>query len=178
MSDETGTPHAKAVHPLASAFRWGIGAGSVGLAGGGIILIAEGLFRTGAGVAAYLKNQGSGLTAPVMKATDEILFGIVLLIFASTILFGFCLDTARTARWSIPSFMRATTIGQLKSTFCQVIVVYLIVDFATDVISDADRLDQRFLYFPAAIVLIAGALRLLPHGADPAPDSGRDHGSA
>ena len=67
-----------------------------------------------------------------MGATDEFLFALVLLIFAYAIAFGFVIDLAPEDRERLPAWMRISSISELKHTLIEVILVYLVVDFATD----------------------------------------------
>lgn len=167
MTDAPIAPDGPRTHPLAGVFRILLALGALGMAIGGVTLIGEGLYHIGSGLVEFARQTATAsISGQIMKATDELLFGIVLIIFASNIAFGFCLDSERAAQFRIPGFMSARSIPALKATFCQVIVVYLIVDFATDILADANKLDISLLYFPAAIVLISAALRLLPHAED------------
>ena len=51
--------------------------------------------------------------------------------------------------------------GEIKITLIQVVLVYLVVDFVTDVVEAETRITWEMLVKPTAIVLIAGALRLI-----------------
>src|SRR3954467_7849395 len=73
------------------------------------------------------------IAAGVMGATDAFLFGVVLIIFASTITFGFALDLPERLTTHLPAWMKVKDIGELKQTLVQIILIYLIVDFATDI---------------------------------------------
>ena len=63
--------------------------------------------------------------------------------------------------------MQIEGVTELKITLVQVILVYLIVDFATDISEPDTETTWQTLVMPIAILLIAGALRLmsrpLPH---------------
>ena len=67
-----------------------------------------------------------------MGATDIYLFGIVLVIFAYNIAFGFVFDLSKAERQVLPAWMRPSGMHELKTTLVGVILVYLVVDFATD----------------------------------------------
>jgi uncharacterized membrane protein YqhA len=101
------------------------------------------------------------VTAAVMGATDAFLFGPVLIIFAYAIAFGFVLHTSAEYRDQLPPWLRVESVGQLKHTLIEVILVYLVVDFVTDLATGEGHLSWETLVVPMAIVLIAGALRLL-----------------
>jgi hypothetical protein len=64
--------------------------------------------------------------------------------------------------------MRPRGIGELKRTLVEVILVYLIVDFATDLSLAEAHPDWTHLVVPVAVALIAGAMRLLPAHHEPA----------
>ena len=100
-------------------------------------------------------------------ATDALLFGIVLLIFAYAIAFGFVIQLSEANRQRLPAWMQIEGVTELKITLVQVILVYLIVDFATDISEPDTEVTWQTLVMPIAILLIAGALRLmsrpLPH---------------
>jgi uncharacterized membrane protein YqhA len=100
------------------------------------------------------------VTIAVMGSTDAFLFGIVLVIFAYAVTFGFVLTPPRRIEHSLPGWMRIKGVGELKHTLVEVILVYLIVDFATDLAETDDLPSWSTLVKPIAIVLIAAALRL------------------
>ena len=52
-------------------------------------------------------------------------------------------------------------VSEIKITLIQVVLVYLVVDSVTDVVEMGTRITWEMLVKPTAIVLIAGALRLL-----------------
>src|SRR5215207_3100619 len=112
--------------------------------------------------------DAKAITAGVMGATDAFLFGVVLIIFAYAIAFGFVLDVPREWSQRMPTWMRVNSIGELKHTLFGVILVYLIVDFATDIAASETHLTWQTLVIPLSIFLIAGTLRLLD-GAHPGP---------
>jgi len=101
------------------------------------------------------------VTAAVMGATDAFLFGAVLIIFAYAIAFGFVLHAAAAYREQLPAWVQVETIGALKRTLIEVILVYLVVDFATDLAAGEGHVSRETLVVPMAILLIAGAVRLL-----------------
>jgi uncharacterized membrane protein YqhA len=112
-----------------------------------------------------LAGSGSGaaaVTTPVMRATDALLFALVLLIFAYAITFGFVLDLSRDDQERLPAWMRVAGVHELKHTLVEVILVYLVVDFATDVGEAGAHLSWESLILPISVFLIAGALRILP----------------
>jgi len=60
--------------------------------------------------------------------------------------------------------MRVESISDLKHTLIEVILVYLVVDFATDVANSTTHQNWETLIMPTAILLLAGALWLMKHG--------------
>jgi uncharacterized membrane protein YqhA len=109
-------------------------------------------------------EQTAEITTAVMGATDALLFGVVLMIFAFAIAFGFVFPVEGPMRDHIPSWMQVTSVGELKHTLVEVIIVYLVVDFATDLALIEGAVDVHQLIKPAAILLIAGALYLMGNG--------------
>jgi len=99
-----------------------------------------------------------------MGATDAFLFAMVLVIFAYAIAFGFVLDLSAEERARLPAWMRISSVGELKHTLVEVILVYLVVDFATDVANGDHHLAWTSLVLPLSILAIAAALRLLSIG--------------
>src|SRR4051794_34721234 len=51
-------------------------------------------------------DEANATTASVMAATDAFLFGVVLMIFAYAITFGFVLDLRESTRNRLPQWMR------------------------------------------------------------------------
>jgi uncharacterized membrane protein YqhA len=115
------------------------------------------------------------VTISVMGATDAFLFGIVLVIFAYGVMFGFVLKPPPEVQHRLPSWMRMTGIHELKHTLVEVILVYMIVDFATDLAATEDAPTWSALVKPMAIVMIAAALRLfggMQSGDQPSAQAG------
>src|SRR5215217_3998992 len=115
----------------------------------------------------FRAGQEGVVGAHLMAATGSFLFGVVLLIFAYSIAFGFVFDLAEPDRLRLPPWMRVQGIAELKHTLVQVIIVYLIVDFATDVSEPETRLSWDTLVLPSSILLLAGALALMSRSGLP-----------
>jgi uncharacterized membrane protein YqhA len=109
------------------------------------------------------------MTTSVMGGTDAFLFGVVLITFSYAIMFGFVIDQPSKAGPSTTTWRWVRGVGELKHTLIEVILVYLVVDFATDLVEEATLLSWQTLVIPLAIVLIACALRLLESGANHQP---------
>ena len=140
---------------------------SLGATAGALLMFWQGaadLFDAGRSIAD--PQTSKGVAANVMGATDAILFGIVLLVFAYAIAFGFVLDLSPETRERLPAWMRVESVGHLKLSLIEMILVYMIVDVATDWTQNAGSLEWSSLVKPLSIVLIAGAVRLLWRSSD------------
>jgi uncharacterized membrane protein YqhA len=146
---------------------------SFGAALGALVMFAEASAKMiGAAAAIFAGQEERSVIAQVMGATDVFLFGIVLVIFAYAIAFGFVFELTPAQREKLPQWMRATGMAELKSTLVGVIIVYLVVDFATDWAQDVGALSWEFLTKPLSILAIAAAFRLF---AVPPGDADRPH---
>ncbi len=125
-----------------------------GLAGAKLEHAAEALWLGGFG-------QAKEMTAAVMGATDASLFGVVLIIFAYAIAFGFVIQLKSTVRERVPGWMQIENISELKHALIEVIIVYLVVDFATDLATEDSILAWKTLVKPVSVALIAATLRLM-----------------
>jgi uncharacterized membrane protein YqhA len=129
--------------------------------------------------AQILWTNGSGsageVTAAVMGATDSFLFGIVLIIYAYAIAFGLVFQAQEQAQKMLPDWLHVQGVSELKQVLIEVVIVYLIVDFATDLAAGEGALTWQTLVKPASVVLIATALWLIahPHARNAIPPS--DH---
>jgi uncharacterized membrane protein YqhA len=151
---------------LALSFRYVMLIASLGAALGALLMLWEGCAKL-AGVLRALGATGEGAGAVislVMGATDAFLFAMVLVIFAYAIAFGFVIELSAEDRERLPRWMRISSVGELKHTLVGVILVYLVVDFATDIAEESRQLTWQTLVMPLSIALIAGALRLLSMG--------------
>jgi uncharacterized membrane protein YqhA len=135
---------------------------SLGALIGALLMFWEGGTKivTGLQSVAASNSEPTTVIALVMKATDALIFGVVLLVFSFAITFGFVFDTVGE-RARLPRWMRMNSLSDLKHTLVEVIIVYLIVDFATDVAEEGAHLSWDALVIPLSISLIAAALRLM-----------------
>ena len=136
---------------LVAAFGAAIGAVLMFGVGGAKLTHAFGFGETG----------GLSVAALVMQAADAFLFGLVLIVFAYAVAFGFAFDLPEEARAKLPKWMRVDGIAEIKITLIEVILVYLVVDFVTDVVEVETQVSWDMLVKPVAILSIAGALRLI-----------------
>ena len=151
---------------LALLFRFVTLIASLGAAVGALLMFWLGAAKLTAGMNYVLRpaeTEATSLVTAVMEATDAFLFGLVLIVFAYAITFGFAVDLPRHVREKLPPWMRVEGISELKNTLIEIILVYLIVDFATDVAEVETQVSWDMLVKPVTILLIAGTLRLLRH---------------
>jgi len=137
---------------------------SLGAAFGALLMFWLGGAKLAGGMSFVFlpKEKGAqSVIIAVMEATDAFLFGLVLIVFAFGITFSFAFDLPHAVREKLPPWMRGEGISELKNTLIQIIIVYLIVDFATDVAEFETHVSWDMLVKPVSIVLIAGALPLL-----------------
>ena len=139
---------------------------SGGAALGALLMFWEGgLEIRDAMVHAWIQNgSNASVITDVMEATDKFLFGIVLVIFAFAITFGFVFDLADETRQRLPRWINIDGVGELKHVFFEVILVYLAVDYVTDIAETESHRDWGMLVMPVSIFLLAGAMRLLVGG--------------
>jgi uncharacterized membrane protein YqhA len=149
------------------SLRWITLLAALGAAVGSFLMFIEGGVKLAHALEiAFLLTRPAGLSviAFVMQATDAFLFGLVLIVFAYAITFGFAFDLPETVRAKLPQWMRVDGISELKITLIEVTLVYLVVDFATDMVEVETQVNWEMLIKPVAILLIAGALRLVEIG--------------
>ena len=159
MSDDPPNPLLRA----ALALRYAMLVASLGALAGAGAMFWEGGVKVAGALRSLLAPDGAhAVIAAVMSATDAFLFGMVLIIFAFAIAFGFVFDPGEETRRRLPRWMRISGIGELKHTLIEVILVYLVVDFATDVAEREASVSWEALIVPLSVFLIAAALRLLP----------------
>jgi uncharacterized membrane protein YqhA len=134
---------------------------SIGSAIGALLLFLEGGLDILDATLAFASGQGStDVITSVMHGIDAFLFGVVLVIFAYAITFGFVFDPSLPGWDSLPAWMRITSLSELKNTLVEVILLYLLVDFATDWPEYDHEMTWQFLVKPAAILAIASAFGL------------------
>jgi uncharacterized membrane protein YqhA len=135
---------------------------SFGTALGALVMFGEGTVRmVTAAYTAIIVHDAKAAIAQVMGGTDAFLFGVVLVIFAYNITFGFVFELSKADRQTMPKWMRPAGMHELKTTLVGVILVYLVVDFATDWAESNFTESWQMLVKPISILLIAATLRLL-----------------
>jgi uncharacterized membrane protein YqhA len=146
---------------FAMSLRYVMLVASFGAALGALVLFWEGTAHMIGAVRHILADaEAKVVIAEVMGGTDVYLFGIVLIIFAYAIAFGFVFDMSAEQRARLPVWMRPAGMTELKTTLVAAILVYLIVDFATDWSELQRPVSWLILTKPISILLIAGAFRL------------------
>jgi uncharacterized membrane protein YqhA len=135
---------------------------ALGAALGAVLMFIEGARKlVYAAAIVFRAEEGASVIGPVMAATDTLFFAIVLIIFAYSITFGFAIHVSRETEREMPRWMRINDINELKQTLVGVVLVFLIVDFATDWWANEISHTWLTLVKPASILMIAAAMRLL-----------------
>lgn len=143
------------------SFRYIIVLASVGVLAGAFLMFWEGMLILRNAFLYVRTDPDMSVIAAVLNSTDKFLFGIVLMIFAYAITFGFVIDLSPEMRRKVPAWMILNTVAELKSLFFQVIILYLVVHFATVMAETEGMPDWNGLVLPAAILLLAGAMKLV-----------------
>ena len=131
-------------------FRAIIALAALGMIASALILLGEAGFNiTDAARAMLSQDHGKSAVSLVMKTIDECLFAIILILLGGKVAVTFVVSERQLAGRSLPGWFQPSDMGELKSIFCQAILVYLIVDFATDMATVDSKLDPR-LPGPAA----------------------------
>ncbi len=142
--------------------------GALGAGVGALLMLWVAAVKMGGALTSAMAGSGTGVViAAIMTATDALLFSVVLITFVFAITFGFVIEPSPQNRARLPRWVKLGGITELKKTLMEVIVVFLVVDFATDVAGVEGHLGWTSLVLPIAALLIALVLRLWPHEADP-----------
>lgn len=147
--------------PAALSLRYVLLIAVAGASIGACMMFWEGSLELVTAAVHVFGRTETTVVASVMEATDKFLFGVVLVVFAYSITFGFVFVPDPEGRQALPRWMRVNGVHELKRTFFEVILVYLVVDFVTDVAESENHAEWKNLVMPASILLLAAALRLL-----------------
>jgi uncharacterized membrane protein YqhA len=140
---------------------------ALGAALGAVLMFIEGAHKLlDAALTVFQAEQGPSVIGPVMAATDTLFFAIVLIIFAYSITFGFAIHVPRDTERKMPRWMRIDDINELKQTLASVVLLFFIVDFATDWWANETSPSWLVLVKPVSILMIAGAMRLVASSHD------------
>lgn len=134
---------------------------SLGAGLGSLLMFWQGAARIINGGLATAEGDWKLAIGSIMSGTDTFLFGVVLVIFTYAITFGFIFELSPEDRARLPAWMRANGLNELKATLVSVIIIYLIVDFATDWPDMPVDIPWSALIKPISIFMIAGAFYLL-----------------
>jgi uncharacterized membrane protein YqhA len=149
----------------ALAFRFVLLVGCFGAALGALVMLCLGGVKLFGAITAGAAGHDTRLVVGgVMAATDAFLFALVLLVFAYGIAFGFVFRLAQEAQEELPDWMRVHSLSELKHRLIEVILLYLIVDFASDWAEGSMNADWTLLTKPLAILVIAGAAYFMRAG--------------
>ncbi len=141
--------------------RFAMALASIGVIAAAGLMFWEGLLTLWHAFAYVRTDPDLAVIAAVMRATDKLLFAIVLVIFGCAIALGFLVDLTAEQRAGLPSWMIIDSVAELKNLFIQMIILYLVVHFATLVAETDEMLQWNALVLPASILLLAGAMRLI-----------------
>ena len=139
---------------------------AIGALAGALMMFVYGgakLFDAALALAGAAPRRSGDVMAAVMGATDALLFGIVLVVFSCAIAFGLVFESTESRPAVAPRWMRVQSVSELKQTLIEVIIVYLVVDFATDLTLSQGAHSWDALVKPVGVILIAASLRLIGH---------------
>ena len=132
--------------------------GALLMAGLGAVKMWDGL------VDLFAAAEGVGTTnatiVDVMSAIDDFLFAIVLVIFALSVAFGLILKVGDTSQRMLPAWVQVADVADIKRILLEVILVYLVVDFVTDLAESDVPLSWQMLIKPLAVIMLGAVLRL------------------
>ncbi|WP_321507918.1 YqhA family protein [uncultured Methanoregula sp.] len=117
-----------------------------------------------AGVFNYPEHLDRGTLSSValVQSVDAFLFALVLLIFSYGIYNLFINSPTENHKQDLPSWLRINSIGELKTTLLQVIIVILAVNVLEHVILvGSEALKWETLIIPISILCLAGALLMM-----------------
>lgn len=132
--------------------------GALMMAGLGAVKMWDGLH--GLFAAAEGTGTTSAMIVDVMGAVDDFLFAIVLVVFALSIAFEFILNVGDASRQMLPAWVKVGDVADIKRILLEMILVYLVVDFVTDLAESEVPLSWQMLIKPLAVVILGATLRL------------------
>ena len=144
----------------------------ISLFAGAVLMFLAGLLRTLAAFVFFFAGFSSPLPehltesslaqVALIQGVDTFLFALVLLIFSYGIYILFVQTFSAEELHQLPRWMQIESIGELKTTLIQVIIVILAVNLLEHVILvGPEALKWETLIIPGAILCLAGALRLM-----------------
>jgi uncharacterized membrane protein YqhA len=126
---------------------------------------------------ARLQSDTSAIVS-VLRATDKILLGIVLMVVGCGIALGFALDIPVPQRSRLPQWMIIDTVAELKNLFFQMIILYLVVHFAAQVGELQTSPNWEALVLPISALLLAGAMKLTASSHHLSEEGRRERGES
>ena len=144
----------------------------ISLFAGSFLMFLAGLLRTVGAFFAFYNGFNGGFadhltesslaSVALIQAVDAFLFALVLLIFSYGIYILFVHSFTQEELQQLPPWMQIVSIGELKTTLIQVIIVILAVNVLEHVILVGPQaLKWETLIIPGAILCLAASLRLM-----------------
>ena len=144
---------------------------SIGAAIGATLMFWEGSEEVLKAAIALMSGEDRNVVIiAIMHGTDAFLFGVVLVIFAYAIALGFVFGPTLPGWDTVPPWMRVSSVSELKNTLVEVILLYLLVDFATDWPETQGEFSWQVLAKPLSILAIAVAFGVFGALHPPAKD--------
>ncbi len=136
---------------------------------GTVIMIVIGVYHvyeaalllTGAGHGPEGVAPSLAAKIELLEAIDSFVFAIVMTYFAFGAYFLLVASDEDAASSKLPEWLRVTSIGQLKKTILEVIVVILAL-LCLQRVAGAEALEWEILVYPAIIIGLAIALKFIP----------------
>ena len=133
---------------------------------GTLILIGIGCYYIWSAVAVLIGLGSSeaevfwaiGAKLAILKAVDSFLFAIVLLYLG----FGVYYLASDSDDKEEPSWLEVRSVADMKKTLLEVVVVLVAILFLQALVEQARDLNWLLLVYPAAIIALAIALKLIP----------------
>lgn len=133
---------------------------SIGVLFGAFLLFWEAVLMLWEGFRLARVDPDLSVIVAVLRATDKILLGIVLMVVGCGIALGFALDIPPVQRKKLPQWMIIDTVAELKNLFFQMIILYLVVHFAAQVGEMSAPPDWNAVVLPLSALLLGGAMKL------------------
>ena len=159
---------------------------------GSLLMFWLGFVNTWVAFATQFSDAGGHLPADVLTvihlidALDRFLIAIVLMFFGYGVYVLFVRPEATPPQLGLPQWLHVESIGQLKQTLAEVIIIVLFVLFLRvaleTFVAGAPSFNWRellgFLVLPVAIVLLAAGLKMAQLHPKPTPRSPPAQGEA
>jgi uncharacterized membrane protein YqhA len=100
----------------------------------------------------------------IVESLDSFIIAFILLYFAYSVYFLFLApeeDPASTKKIPMPEWLRVQSLGEMKKTLLEVIVVALSLFWLRIVMIQTNEFQYTDLVLPASILAIAGAVRIM-----------------